>query len=188
MDPDLAHKITNILLELNNSELLHMLENHDSLKAKVDEIVTILREEMQMFEERLFPLIQSMLPAGARKITDKLLCLEKSELLHMLESHEFLKAKVDETVAVMEQKQMLGELLFPLVKSMVHDLAGNITGMLLEHNVSRLLQMLNHDSLKAYVDQAVPFLRAHLVCFMLYLCDLKKQSPSVSFTMIRVNM
>ena len=90
----------------------------------------------------------------------------------------------------MEQKQILGKLLFPLAKSMVHNqLASMITGMLLENNVSQLLQMLeNHDSLKSYVDQAVPVLRAHVVCIMLYVCDFKKQLPSVSFTLIRVNI
>ena len=131
-----------------------------------------------------------MLPVGARRITHKLLCLKKSQLLHMLESHEFLKAKVNETVAAMEQKQILGKLLFPLVKSMVHNqLASMITGMLLENNVSQLLQMLeNHDSLKSYVDQAVLVLRVNVVCIMLYVCDLKKQLPSVSFTLIRVNI
>lgn len=35
MYPDLAGKITGMLLEIDNSELLHMLEHHESLQAKV---------------------------------------------------------------------------------------------------------------------------------------------------------
>lgn len=35
MQPDLAGKITGMLLEIDNTELLHMLESRDSLKAKV---------------------------------------------------------------------------------------------------------------------------------------------------------
>ena len=33
-----------MLLEMDNSELLHMLEAPESLKAKVDEAVTVLQE------------------------------------------------------------------------------------------------------------------------------------------------
>ncbi len=33
-----------MLLEMDNSELLHMLEVADSLKAKVEEAMTVLRE------------------------------------------------------------------------------------------------------------------------------------------------
>ena len=33
-----------MLLEMDNSELLHMLEVGDSLKAKVEEAMTVLRE------------------------------------------------------------------------------------------------------------------------------------------------
>ena len=35
MYPDLAGKITGMLLEIDNAELLHMLEDHSSLKSKV---------------------------------------------------------------------------------------------------------------------------------------------------------
>ena len=51
-----------------------------------------------------------------------------------------------------EQKQMLGERLFPLIQRMYPDLAGKITGMLLEIDNSELLHMLEHqESLKAKV-------------------------------------
>ena len=43
-----------------------------------------------------------------------------------------------------EQKQMLGERLFPLIQSMFPDLAGKITGMLLEIDNSELVHMLEH--------------------------------------------
>lgn len=47
-----------------------------------------------MLGERLFPLIQRMYPDLAGKITGMLLEIDNSELLHMLEHHESLKAKV----------------------------------------------------------------------------------------------
>jgi len=62
-----------------------------------------------------------------------------------------------------EQKQMLGERLFPLIQKMKYpDLAGKITGMLLEIDNSELLHMLeSEESLVAKVDEAVAVLQAH---------------------------
>jgi len=62
-----------------------------------------------------------------------------------------------------EQKQMLGERLFPLIQQMASaDLAGKITGMLLEIDNSELLHMLdNRELLKSKVDEAVLVLQHH---------------------------
>ena len=54
MHSDLAGKITGMLLEMDNSELLHMLEVPESLKAKVEEAVSVLRDH-QLREERQQP-------------------------------------------------------------------------------------------------------------------------------------
>lgn len=61
-----------------------------------------------------------------------------------------------------EQKQMLGERLFPLIENMYSALAGKITGMLLEIDNSELLHMLEHnESLKSKVEEAVAVLHVH---------------------------
>jgi len=61
-----------------------------------------------------------------------------------------------------EQKQMLGERLFPLIQGSHADLAGKITGMLLEIDNSELLHMLeNQQALKAKMEEAVAVLQAH---------------------------
>uniref|UniRef100_A0A7M4FT00 Polyadenylate-binding protein n=1 Tax=Crocodylus porosus TaxID=8502 RepID=A0A7M4FT00_CROPO len=52
------------------------------------------QEQKQMLGERLFPLIQSMHPTLAGKITGMLLEIDNSELLHMLESPESLRSKL----------------------------------------------------------------------------------------------
>lgn len=63
------------------------------------------QEQKQMLGERLFPLIHNMYPELAGKITGMLLEIDNSELLHMLESRESLKAKVEEAVAVLHAHQ-----------------------------------------------------------------------------------
>eukprot|EP00435_Cladocopium_sp_Y103_P072419 s379_g40.t1 len=50
--PELAGKITGILLEMDNSELLILLDNEHQLKAKVDEAVRVL-EQAKAFGEEL---------------------------------------------------------------------------------------------------------------------------------------
>jgi polyadenylate-binding protein len=63
-----------------------------------------------------------------------------------------------------EQKQMLGERLYPLIVDTHPELAGKITGMLLEIDNAELLHMLDEaDLLKRKVDEAVSVLRAHQI-------------------------
>jgi polyadenylate-binding protein len=42
--PELAGKITGMLLEMPSPELLHLLDDAEALKAKVDEALTVLKE------------------------------------------------------------------------------------------------------------------------------------------------
>lgn len=61
-----------------------------------------------------------------------------------------------------EQKQMIGERLFPLVQEFQPALAGKITGMLLEIDNGELLHMLEQRELLAdKVEEAVAVLQAH---------------------------
>lgn len=62
-----------------------------------------------------------------------------------------------------QQKQMLGERLFPLVQQLQFDLAGKITGMLLEMDNSELLLLLESpEALSSKVEEAVQVLHQHL--------------------------
>jgi len=61
-----------------------------------------------------------------------------------------------------EQKQMLGERLFPLIQRQHANLAGKITGMLLDNNNTELLHLLESPAaLKGKVEEAVTVLQAH---------------------------
>lgn len=62
-------------------------------------------EQKQMLGERLYPIIESEHPNLASKITGMLLEIDNSELLHMLESRDSLKAKMEEAVAVLQAHQ-----------------------------------------------------------------------------------
>ncbi|XP_040287193.1 polyadenylate-binding protein 1-like isoform X1 [Bufo bufo] len=73
-------------------------------------------DQKQMLGERLFCLIQTMLPSLAAKITGMLLELDNLDVLHMLESPEFLRSKVDEAVAVLQDHE---------AKQVVHQVMNN---------------------------------------------------------------
>ncbi|KAB0794076.1 hypothetical protein PPYR_13696 [Photinus pyralis] len=79
-----------------------------------------------------------------------------------IQGQEPLTSTMLATAPPQEQKQMLGERLFPLIQRVHPDLAGKITGMLLEIDNSELLHMLEHnEALKTKVEEAVAVLQAH---------------------------
>lgn len=63
------------------------------------------QEQKQLLGERLFPLIARYHSALAGKITGMLLEIDNTELLHMLDSPESLRSKVEEAVAVLQAHQ-----------------------------------------------------------------------------------
>ncbi len=70
----------------------------------------------------------------------------------LIQGQEPLTASMLAAAPPQEQKQMLGERIFPLIQSMYPELAGKITGMLLEIDNSELVHMLEHqESLKGKV-------------------------------------
>ncbi|KAM9350874.1 polyadenylate-binding protein 1-like isoform 3-T3 [Symphorus nematophorus] len=81
-----------------------------------------------------------------------------------IQSHEPLTASMLAAAPLMDQKQLLGERLYPLIHALHPNLAGKITGMLLEIDNSELLHMLESpESLHSKVDEAIAVLQAHQV-------------------------
>merc|ERR1712129_328533 len=79
-----------------------------------------------------------------------------------IQGQEPLTASMMAQAPPSEQKQMLGERLFPLIQGLFPDMAGKITGMLLEIDNSELVHMLEHkESLSSKVEEAVAVLSAH---------------------------
>jgi len=74
------------------------------------------QEQKQMLGERLFPLIRDIYPELAGKITGMLLEIDNSDLLHMLEDRNSLKAKVEEAVAVLQAHQAKQQVVASVVK------------------------------------------------------------------------
>ncbi|CAG4964956.1 polyadenylate-binding protein 1-A [Colias croceus] len=107
------------------------------------------------------PIVTSGRPAGYKYTSNMRNPPAPQPAVH-IQGQEPLTATMLAAAPLQEQKQMLGERLFPLIQRMHPDLAGKITGMLLEIDNSELLHMLEHgESLKAKVDEAVAVLQAH---------------------------
>lgn len=77
-------------------------------------------------------------------------------------AHEALTAAALASATPEMQKNMIGERLYPLIHNSQPDLAGKITGMLLEMDNSELLHLLESDeALNAKITEALQVLEAH---------------------------
>ncbi|KAM6541685.1 hypothetical protein CsatB_006132 [Cannabis sativa] len=52
LEPDNAAKVTGMLLEMDQTEVLHLLESPEALKAKVDEAMEVLRTVAQQQQQQ----------------------------------------------------------------------------------------------------------------------------------------
>lgn len=60
-----------------------------------------------MLGEQLYPLVDSIEPLHASKVTGMLLEMDQTEVLHLIESPEALKTKVEEAMNVLKESEKL---------------------------------------------------------------------------------
>ena len=137
LEPGLAGKITGMLLEMDNTEVLKLLDDYNGLRAKVAEAKDLL-------------VTNHYLDEPAKKGTTPVLAENNlSSLLATLQDQQ-------------DQKNLLGFTLFPRITELAPSCAGKVTGMLLEMDNKELLALVDHPkSLKAKVAEAVAVLKAH---------------------------
>uniref|UniRef100_A0A4W5K1Q7 Polyadenylate-binding protein n=1 Tax=Hucho hucho TaxID=62062 RepID=A0A4W5K1Q7_9TELE len=100
--------------------------------------------------------------SGVRNLQQVITMPQMMEPAVHVRGQEPLTASMLAAAPLMEQKQLLGERLYPLIHGFHPNLAGKITGMLLEIDNSELLHMLESpESLHSKVDEAVAVLQAH---------------------------
>jgi len=79
-----------------------------------------------------------------------------------IQGQEPLSASVLAAAHPSDQKQMLGERLFPLIQERHRDVAGKLTGMLLEMDNAEIMHLLeDQELLTARIDEAVAVLTMH---------------------------
>ena len=81
------------------------------------------------------------------------------QLAVSVQGQEPLAASMSAQEPPSEQKQMLGQRLFPLIQGLYPDLAGKITDMLLEMDNSELVNMLEHEESLKKIEEAVASLK-----------------------------
>uniref|UniRef100_A0A663ERQ4 PABC domain-containing protein n=1 Tax=Aquila chrysaetos chrysaetos TaxID=223781 RepID=A0A663ERQ4_AQUCH len=100
--------------------------------------------------------------APAFDCCSSLFFLQAGEPAVHVQGQEPLTASMLAAAPPQEQKQMIGERLYPLIHAMHPSLAGKITGMLLEIDNTELLLLLESpDSLHGKIEEAVAVLQAH---------------------------
>ncbi|VDI12501.1 Hypothetical predicted protein [Mytilus galloprovincialis] len=172
---ELICKVTGILLERENDELLHMLSDDSFLKKRVDEVVSHLDikpipadlysskdvsdRSLPTDEELLFDSVQSLDREHCSKITGMILELGNENIKVLLQDKEKLQLAVDKARLAIDssEREFLGEMLYQKIKTVYPEHVEKITGMLMEMEPDKLKELLQDEHLlqqcidKAYV-------------------------------------
>uniref|UniRef100_A0A8C5H1J2 Polyadenylate-binding protein n=1 Tax=Gouania willdenowi TaxID=441366 RepID=A0A8C5H1J2_GOUWI len=104
---------------------------------------------------------QQIIPVPCSMTRHQVVQTLKTSCVH-IQTPEALTASVLAAAPLKDQKQILGERLYPRIHAIHPNLAGKITGMLLEIDNSELLHMLETpECLHSKVDEAIAVLQAH---------------------------
>ncbi|KAL0798125.1 hypothetical protein Bca101_053299 [Brassica carinata] len=137
MEKESAAKVTGMLLEMDQTEVFHLLESPEALKDKVAEAMDVLRSvaagdstlfrTMQSIEKRRDESSSSSSSTSreeeakpqqsAAKVTGMLLEMDQTEVFHLLESPEALKDKVAEAMDVLRSVAAGDSTLFRTMQS-----------------------------------------------------------------------
>ncbi|GKB90306.1 polyadenylate-binding protein 2-like protein [Tanacetum coccineum] len=122
-----AAKVTGLILEMDTTEVLHLLESPTDLRLMVAETMDVLRgvlhdaakepmpikdlasalvntptyRRRMILGENLYPLVNKLEHKHAYKVTEMILELDTAEVLYLLESPNELKLVVDEAMDVL---------------------------------------------------------------------------------------
>ncbi|THW32201.1 Polyadenylate-binding protein/Hyperplastic disc protein [Aureobasidium pullulans] len=128
-------------------------------------------QQKQMLGEVLYHKIRKQQPELAPKITGMLLEMDNTYILDLIADDVALYNKIVEATRVykdylkseQKQKEMLGELLYPRIREQQPELAGTITGMLLEMDTAELLDLTTNDAaLRSKVAEAIAIYNKYL--------------------------
>ena len=132
--------------------------------AELKVMMTQLLDKMNMFQYMPQALPQNIMYIQPQVVASR---SDRARKSYQANSRGFqdissLRSKLAKTSIISDQKQMLGECLFPLIQQSQPDSAGKITGMLLEMDNSEILRMLEApEALAAKIQEAVTVLQAH---------------------------
>ncbi|PWA64630.1 Poly(A) binding 8-like protein [Artemisia annua] len=125
-------KVIGMILEMDTTEVLHLLESPTDLKLMVAETMDVLRDvskddarepmpikelasalvntptyrRRMMLAENLYPLVDQIEHKHANKVTKMILELDTTEVLYLLESPDSLKLAVEEAIDIYEESQI----------------------------------------------------------------------------------
>ncbi|PWA70346.1 polyadenylate-binding protein 8 [Artemisia annua] len=136
-----AAKVTGMILEMDTTEVLHLLESPTELRLMVAETMDVLRDVLNgvvrepmsskelvsalvntptyrrrmILGENLYPFVNKLEHKHADEVTEKILELDISEVLYLLDSPTELKLKVAETIDVL-RNDFLPNFFVPVVQ------------------------------------------------------------------------
>lgn len=189
----LAGKITSILLEFDTSDLQDLLNDEECLLVNIEESVAILLSHSHQkhgsvndLKKNFSIVTREYKPKFLDMITNLTLKHTKEKKVGEFfgdfcgddfvddtstRSDEDLQWTTNINLPVTEHKRIIGDRLFPLVQTLQPNLAGKITGMLLENSNELLLQILeDRELLTSVVEKAVKLLEDYEQIDNEYLC------------------
>ncbi|VVB04079.1 unnamed protein product [Arabis nemorensis] len=150
LEPLWTADVTGLLLEMDQSIILHLIESPDALKVQVKEAIKVLSD---WFPEQML-LMSSTKPMRVKSAVSTYF---ESDCRLPQGTYWVNLAFVYATPE--RQRDILGECLFPLVEKHEPIFSAKVTGMLLEMDQSEILHLIfTPEALKAKVEEAVEVL------------------------------